>query len=161
MPFRSPSAESSTRDCWLEAFGCHPFGSTCVHAEVMPSPCCPPPPLIDGCVKSQAILLQQENCAKGNLCQGLTLHQPTQTLLRTMILRLANPSSSSPRTDVTLAPPHLPIPAPSPFVLHRDFPLRGPCAVSLLLASWRTWTDRTPTHQILRQFSNVIFIKNI
>lgn len=115
-----------------------PLAPHCVHAEVMPSPCCPPPPLIDGCIKSQAILLQHENCAKGNLCQGLTLHQPTQTLLRTMILRLANPSSSSPRTDVTLAPPHLPIPAPSPFVLHRDFPLRGPCAVSLLLASWRT-----------------------
>ena len=23
----------------------------CVHAEVMPSPCCPPPPLIDGCIR--------------------------------------------------------------------------------------------------------------
>ena len=28
-----------------------PLAPHCVHAEVMPSPCCPPPPLIDGCIR--------------------------------------------------------------------------------------------------------------
>ena len=28
-----------------------PLDPHCVHAEVMPSPCCPPPPLIDGCIR--------------------------------------------------------------------------------------------------------------
>ena len=28
-----------------------PLAPHCVHAEVMPSPCCPAPPLIDGCIR--------------------------------------------------------------------------------------------------------------
>lgn len=91
-----------------------------------------------------------ERC-EGQPLPGADPHQPAQAFPGPWFSSWPSPP---PRL---LSPPHLPIPAPSPFVLHRDFSLHLPCAVNLLLASWRTWTDRTPTHQILRQFSNIIF----
>ena len=124
-----------------------------VHVEVMPSPCCPPHHWQMGALESGHSSPTWELC-EGQPLPGADPHQPAQAL--------PGPWFSSWPTlpPRLLSPPHLPIPAPSPFVLHRDFSLRVLRAVNLLLASRRTWTDRTPTHQILRQFSNV-FIKTI
>lgn len=130
-----------------------PLAPHCVH-RVVPSPCCPAPPLTDGGV-SGPFFPNMRTVWKAPSSRA-DPHQPAQAFPRTMILPLASLLLVS-----LLATPHLPIPAPSPFVLHRDFSLHLPCAVNLLLYKWRTWTDRTPTHQILRQFSNIIFFKKM
>ena len=128
----------------------HPFGSTLCSHRGHSFSLLPTPPLTDGALESGHSSPTWELC-EGQPLPGADPHQPAQAFPGPWFSSWPTPP---PRL---LSPPHLPTPAPSPFVLHRDFSLRLPCAVNLLLASWRTWTDRTPTHQILRQFSNIIF----
>lgn len=56
------------------------------------------------------------------------------------------PSHYCPLTGVRPASSQWPSPAPSPFVLHRNFSWYVSYSVNpfLVPASWRTWTDRTP-----------------
>ena len=64
--------------------------------------------------------------------------------------------SSYPNIPSTLLSQVSDVPAPSPFVLHRDVSCYLSCTISPLLA----WPNRILIHQILRRFSYIILIWN-